>query len=233
MLPPVDFPLRPPPLASRLSRVVAAGVDGLLVAPWLLALFIANEKTKTAFPLYALGGLLAVTLFYQFGLTVETGQSVGKRALGIEIVRTDRSVLHMHVLFVRMWLPLLTSGAPFIAMAAYFVFGGFLSAGAPGTDEWLSDRPILTWSIWYCLGAELVSSATLLLPDARTWYDRLAGTEVVVLRGPRKPVNNRQILSVSITLAVLLVVGAFVIGVVGVLFFAANIYFRWVGPRAR
>lgn len=84
-------------LASRLNRLAAAFIDALLqgAAFWIVFLLLFNQLVTPAaglwvLPLYSLGGFALFVLINGYLLARE-GQTVGKKLMGLRIVRSDGS----------------------------------------------------------------------------------------------------------------------------------------------
>lgn len=110
------------PLASRGSRATAVSLDAcfyfLAFLPGFLAVWQGGEDATLLF-----GGLAGVALLglvvYQTYLVATTGQSIGKRLIGIRIVRSDGSpVEFVHGVLIRSWALGLAQVIPII--------GGFI-----------------------------------------------------------------------------------------------------------
>ncbi|MGE5602781.1 MAG: RDD family protein [Nitrososphaerales archaeon] len=87
--------------AGFVSRLVAMTIDLVIlvtiativtaVASFLGNAFAVRELTRTLLALFAAGFALVLNLGYFVGLTVAGGQTIGKRIMGLRIVRTDGS----------------------------------------------------------------------------------------------------------------------------------------------
>jgi uncharacterized RDD family membrane protein YckC len=124
--------------ASRLSRLGAQILDGLIVAvPIGIAIAVAlpgmrGDKglSTGASGMFAVLGLAVIAFaIYQFVLLYRSGQTLGKKLVGIRIVRTDGSRASLlRIIFMR-YLPVGLLGAiplvgPFISLAdPLFIFG--------------------------------------------------------------------------------------------------------------
>lgn len=86
--------LLPLPVALFLMGLLSAGLSDEEVSPFLV-------------PLLMLGSLVTLVMVaYQYHLLLTTGQSLGKRMLGIKVVRTDGSPADLgRLLFLRNLLP--------------------------------------------------------------------------------------------------------------------------------
>lgn len=107
------------PLASPQRRLAAVTLDAALgVVPLVLVVGLARALGSSSTMLYgllAIGALSlplgAVNLF----LLARHGQSVGKRALGLRILRTDGGRASLaRLLFARMAVPALLGAIPFV-----------------------------------------------------------------------------------------------------------------------
>ncbi|NWJ42395.1 MAG: RDD family protein [Geothrix sp.] len=98
--------------ATRLSRLGAALVDGLVLAPPVIALAILvpmalmGGRVASMLVILALSLLfLLVLLITQIVLLVKHGQTVGKRALGIRMITSDGEIPSIWRVFFLRWLP--------------------------------------------------------------------------------------------------------------------------------
>lgn len=116
---PVLRPAGQAPLAERQARALAVSIDGLFyllaVVPGLFAFARPEEEDS----LVLFGGLAGLAVFglvvYQTYLVSTTGQSIGKRIMGIKIVRLDRSpVGFVHGILLRSWVMGMATGIPMI-----------------------------------------------------------------------------------------------------------------------
>jgi uncharacterized RDD family membrane protein YckC len=92
--------------AGFVSRLVAMTIDLVIlvsiativtaIGSFLGNTFGARQVTKALLALFAAGFAVALNIGYFVGLTVAGGQTIGKRIMGLRIVRTDGS----HVKFV-------------------------------------------------------------------------------------------------------------------------------------
>ena len=92
-----DIAATGPEQARRTTRLVAALLDGLIqgAAFWVVFLLLFNklitpELGMWVLPLYSLGGFVLFMLINGYLLARE-GQTVGKKLLGLRIVRSDGS----------------------------------------------------------------------------------------------------------------------------------------------
>jgi uncharacterized RDD family membrane protein YckC len=116
------LPLIQPPLAERGARFAAVAIDQVaLVAPifvcMLLGILLSNgpDAGLSMLGLGALGALGVAS--YQLYLLATVGQSLGKRVMGIKVVRTDgRPVDLARLIFLRNVVPAL------IGMCTWNVF---------------------------------------------------------------------------------------------------------------
>ncbi len=105
-------------LADRGSRFVANLVDQLIIiAPWLGGVLLAvllGDGDSGISTLLSLLGLLAMLgmAMYQVYLAAQTGQTIGKRMMGIRVVRTDGSPVDLvRILFLRNLVPMVINAA--------------------------------------------------------------------------------------------------------------------------
>jgi uncharacterized RDD family membrane protein YckC len=125
-----------PELAERGSRFLANLVDQMLViGPWMVALFFGgvlaaateSEGAEAAGGLMGcMGTLLSLGLVgVQLYLVSQSGQSIGKRMVGIKVVRSDGSPCSLgRILFLRNVIPILVGfSCGFFNLAdAIFIF---------------------------------------------------------------------------------------------------------------
>jgi uncharacterized RDD family membrane protein YckC len=155
------------PLASRSARLAATLVDGLLlgacVVPYLVVIAILVDWRNTAASLRGLVvapwgpllSLLAVVLplslvVYQWYLIATSGQTLGKRWLGVRIVRLDGSAVgFVRGVMIRNWV------VRMLTLAAAFV-------------------PYVGGTLW------LLDVMLIFREDHRCLHDQLAGTNVVL-----------------------------------------------------
>ncbi|OJH34470.1 hypothetical protein BON30_43375 [Cystobacter ferrugineus] len=100
-----------PPLAGRGARFAAVAVDQVaLIAPifvcMLLGILLSNG-TGTGLTMLGLGMLGALGVVgYQLYLLATVGQSLGKRTMGIKVVRTDGTPVDLaRLIFLRNVVP--------------------------------------------------------------------------------------------------------------------------------
>jgi uncharacterized RDD family membrane protein YckC len=129
--------------ASRLSRLGAQLLDGLIVGvpigiavavsiPGMQAMQAGQRGLSTgATVLFGLLGLAVIAFsIYQLVLLHRTGQTLGKKLVGIRIVRTDGGRASLRRIFFLRYCGIALLGAipligPFISLADYlFIFGG-------------------------------------------------------------------------------------------------------------
>lgn len=144
---PYAAPTAPPPLPGELAddsikadrglRLVARLIDGGLMLVCMLPAFLSvavapnnDEPSPLQLGMIALGGLFALGLFaYQLVLLYQSSQTLGKRWLGMKIVRNDGSPcsfgrivgLRMFVIALIEQVPCL--GALFALVNALWIFG--------------------------------------------------------------------------------------------------------------
>ncbi|HYO52053.1 RDD family protein [Archangium sp.] len=104
-----------PELAERGSRLLASMVDQFLfLGPWFMVGVVSSIATGSASGSDGKGaligaGLLLLTLGLmgvQLFLVARNGQSIGKRMLGIKVIRTDGSPVSLgRILFLRNLIP--------------------------------------------------------------------------------------------------------------------------------
>ncbi|KQY54767.1 RDD family protein [Lysobacter sp. Root494] len=140
--PGAPLPSVPPPLpatgqadlAGRGERLLARIIDQLLYAacflPFLALILLRDGSRHGGFVSLALLMVLAALLglfVYNLSLLSESGQTVGKRWLGIRIVRTDGSDADLGRVFgLRMCVPWLIGfflGPLFVLPDVLFIFG--------------------------------------------------------------------------------------------------------------
>jgi uncharacterized RDD family membrane protein YckC len=110
--------------ATRGSRLAATFVDGLAVAvPVFVGAMFAgvrrvNEGLSPAWPvLLIIGGSLLAIMIVNIVLLARDGQTLGKKALGIAIVRTDGSQCELwRILVLRIIAVRLITAIPFVGM---------------------------------------------------------------------------------------------------------------------
>ena len=83
-------------LADRATRLGAALLDGFIILlmvylPFMLSVVVGGKGSGAAIGLVVAGIGLLVWLFYTVKFLGENGQSIGKRACNIKILRTDGS----------------------------------------------------------------------------------------------------------------------------------------------
>lgn len=113
-------------LASRLSRLGAILVDGLVALPAGAVLMVGaalvddgprrNQAQNIAGVLIILLGVslvLAINI-YQWYMISKTGQSIGKKSLGIRIVHYDTGQVpgFVHGVLLRLWVPGMIAAIP-------------------------------------------------------------------------------------------------------------------------
>ncbi len=140
--------------ASRWSRFAARLVDGLVwFAPLPLVFF------PCLGPILMLGGLLGIFIAQVYFLVTQA-QTLGKKALGIYIMRTDGGIPHIGWLLVREF------GIPAIALFLQF-FGA--------RDRTTSGHVLMAFgSLVYLLDVLFIFG-----PTRRCLHDLMAGTHVV------------------------------------------------------
>jgi uncharacterized RDD family membrane protein YckC len=107
-MPEVEAEVEPTELASRTARLLAALVDGAIVTmAWLMGAligYIILPDNRLA-SLLVRGTLIVSSLVPQWVLVVDRGQSLGKLAMGIRIVKTDGSAVgFLHGVVLRSWI---------------------------------------------------------------------------------------------------------------------------------
>ncbi|MBL0311832.1 MAG: RDD family protein [Holophagaceae bacterium] len=140
--------------ATRVSRLAARLVDGLVwFAPLAFILF------PCLGPIVLLVGWLGI-LIIQIWLLVTRAQTIGKRAVGIYIMRTDGTIPHIGWLLAREFaIPMVAGLLQYMARVNHDVAGVFF--GVAGSLLWLIDT-------FFIFG-----------PTRRCLHDYLAGTHVV------------------------------------------------------
>ena len=119
-----DLPGSGAELASRGARLMAQFIDGLIlivpavligiVAAFLIpALHIARDGPPSGLGLMVLQLTIGPALFValNYGLLSREGQTIGKRAAGVRIVRSDGSRAGVGHLLLRRYLPVAVLGA--------------------------------------------------------------------------------------------------------------------------
>jgi uncharacterized RDD family membrane protein YckC len=162
--PPADGPRA---LGGRGARLGAYLLDMLLYAPffglgiWLRSRHYVDEITLAGTPIVngvALACMLPMVLF-QWYLVSTTGQSIGKRWLGLAIVRLDGTPVD------------LMSGAILRSLVPFLLYRAIMMAGLP-----VRLVQILT----------LVDSLFIFSGSRRTLHDRFARTMVIELPGRKR-----------------------------------------------
>jgi len=104
--------------ATRLSRLGAAVVDGLMLAPPAIALAVlvpmALMGGRVASMLVILGLallFLLALLITQIVLLVKHGQTIGKKALGIRMITSEGETPSIWRVFFLRWLPFVVTAA--------------------------------------------------------------------------------------------------------------------------
>lgn len=109
-------------LAGRFTRLGAVLIDGLCVGGFgILAAVLIPSMSKggggaavAIFSILFIVGLLALVI-YNLVLVHRQGQTIGKRALGIKIVRTDGSRCSLRrYIFMRYFIPSLIGAIPVV-----------------------------------------------------------------------------------------------------------------------
>ncbi|MBI3132318.1 MAG: RDD family protein [Acidobacteria bacterium] len=145
--------------ATRWQRLAAAFIDGLVYVPLGLAAalaipFLIASGSREAGLLVGILMLLALAglLIWNLVLLARSGQTIGKKAMGICMIRSDGSVPHvLRVIFVR-WFP--------IALVAYL-----LNA--------------MTGTPYLGAGVQLLNLLFIFGPTRRCLHDVLADTHVI------------------------------------------------------
>ena len=223
------------PLASKLARLGATALDTAAIAPFIVAaatLVVRKRADLAIAP--ALVSLLV--LFYQSQLMAAAGQTLGKRAFGIQVLLRDGSRIESFTVVMRMWVPMLIVGAPILS-AAVLTFGGvILSVFAPGFDAWLPALRTTELSAVYMIFTAALFAASIFSEDNRTFADRLADTEVVVAPPTPKPVKHWRMLlfSLALVIPVVAIMFTLVLLVLGIVLLAAAIFYSyWLGHRGQ
>ena len=176
-----------PPPAPLSRRAAAKLVDALVLAPpagLCAAALGAGPLGSPGISLVILVTALVLPLAvlgYQSSLIVATGQSLGKRVLGLEIIATDGEPVDRITVALRLWLPLtLLLVPPAIGLVSEHLF----------SRRWMMGG-------WTFVGIAAAADAlSALLPDGRSLHDQLAGTSVVVAlvkpTGTASPAQSRQ-----------------------------------------
>ena len=105
------LPLIQPALAERGTRLVAVIVDqAALMAPIFVCLLIGLAMSDDVMSIVVLFGLAMLAVLgvvgYQLYLLVTVGQSLGKRLMGIKVVRTDGTPVDLaRLIFLRNVVP--------------------------------------------------------------------------------------------------------------------------------
>ena len=164
-------------------RLAARLIDGAVLAiPTLLWLFVVSWLVLAAAwnsdaSFGGFGGLLLLVVaayvpavVYEVALTARSGQTLGKDALGIMVVRRDDGQLpHARESFVR-WLVLAVSGI--VGVTALAALPRIQGEG----DSWWG----LAWLLaGWLVPVLLVCASSLWHSDRRGWHDKAAGTVVV------------------------------------------------------
>ena len=109
----------PLPLATRASRLGASILDGLIfvlaILPTILMMSLGGPGSNDMGIIgFAITAMLVVGLFvFQTYLTAKTGQSLGKRWLGIRIVKMDGSNPgFVHGVLLRSWILIAANAVP-------------------------------------------------------------------------------------------------------------------------
>ena len=103
-------------LASRGARLGAALLDGLTLlaaaAPGIILGAVSSQKSIGG--LLAGVGIVAMSIYQMYLITLR-GQTIGKRQMGIQIVRVDGSALtFVHGVVLRSWLITLMTRIPYL-----------------------------------------------------------------------------------------------------------------------
>jgi uncharacterized RDD family membrane protein YckC len=106
-------------LAERLTRLFAVLLDTVVVFIAAIPLFVfmtLSMQGKSATLWAMLGGLAVLALsVYNLFLLYQSGQTIGKKLLGIKILRTDGSRCSLpRIIFMRSMLIGILGGIPFI-----------------------------------------------------------------------------------------------------------------------
>src|SRR5262245_16726285 len=123
-----------PNLAERLTRFFSSLVDGIAFAvlvyvPLFFGIFAGRGSDDTAMGIGALGAFLGFLVC--LGLTIkfvyDNGQSIGKKLLGIKVVRVDGSrASAARIIFLRNGVVGLIGAIPYIGMIFSFVDALFI-----------------------------------------------------------------------------------------------------------
>jgi uncharacterized RDD family membrane protein YckC len=161
------------PLADLGARFGARIIDGLVLLPFFAAYHLAIKADLMARPSPAWQQLvtqlfLLPMLIYQWRLMATTGQTIGKRALKIRIVRRDGGpVGFVHGVLLREWV---TLGLNFVLNS----LGPFhVSLHVSPVLKALLSSPALLF--------ELTDPLLIFGPARRTLHDRIADTKVIAL----------------------------------------------------
>ncbi len=132
----VEDPVRPGvenvPLAGRMARLGAVILDGLVAGIPLIGAVVLAEFAEdgTGALLVALGAAWFVGVWiYNLYLLHKSGQSIGKKVVGVRIVRTSRERAGLGRIFaLRMFVPGILSNIPILGalfglLDALFIFG--------------------------------------------------------------------------------------------------------------
>ena len=121
-------------LAGRATRLGAALIDGLIIMPIALLLWFAFvpgifSGQKPPFLLSLMVGLitLAIWIAINFSLLARNGQTIGKKMLGIKIVRSDTTPSSVgRIVSLRLLIPGLIGQIPVIGVLFVFVDSLFI-----------------------------------------------------------------------------------------------------------
>lgn len=171
------------------KRFRAWWIDFLILMGPMLLLVLASSYSRTLALVCAIP-LGFIFWFYTFFLHAKSGQTIGKRAMQIRVVRVDGSKIGYHEAFLRgivelAFIVLLTVGI--LYGYSIMVVPDYAALGWLGQQEKLSDLmpPVFDWigganNIW--MWAEVVM--LLSNEQKRAIHDLMAGTVVVDEKPP-------------------------------------------------
>ena len=160
-------------LASFASRSIARLIDAAIVAAMAVPLIVVagaawfvvvccnaelTERQSAASSAILIGGyvtVVAAALLYEIALTATRGQTIGKRASSIKVIRADNGS-------VPGWANSMVRGSPLV-VAGLGVVGSFM--------------PLMLRFL--CLVALVVLFSSAWNEDRQGWHDKAAGTLVV------------------------------------------------------
>lgn len=169
-------------LAHPLHRVTAKIIDRAILSPlFIIAPILVLVSQHPAVLFVAATVVLAADYFYECNMLGDSGQTVGRRLVGICVIDIHNAKTASDAAMSKRWmLPV----APYILPLLLLVLAWALAHNAELEDSRLGGAFILGLSaifLWFVafVASTLIQIASVWDDKSQGWHDRLAGTLVI------------------------------------------------------